>query len=237
MKRIGLVGGISWTSTLDYYKYLNEGVNRELGGLESAECLIYSINFGDIHKTENGWEGAFDLLYDACKTIEDKVDAIALCANTAHLFADEIQSKIKVPLINIASSTAEVIKKHNLSKVALLGTKFTMQMNFYKDKLSTYDIETIIPDSIEEINEIHRIIKDELGKGVIKPGSKKAFLKFSNKLIEQGAQGIVLGCTEIPLLIGQEDFNNFPVFDTTKIHVERLIDFVLNRKTVANKVV
>ncbi|AZJ36772.1 aspartate/glutamate racemase family protein [Tenacibaculum singaporense] len=225
MKKIGLVGGISWTSTLDYYKYINEGINQRLGGLNSAECLIYSLNFSDVQN--KGWTNSFDLIYNACANLaSSNVDAIVLGANTAHLFADEIQSKINVPIIHIAEATAKEIKKEKLGKVGLLGTKFTMEMGFYKDKLKENNIETIIPSEKKDIEEIQHIVKNELGKGIVTNQSKLKFMRFASELIEQGAEGIILGCTEIPMLIGQNDFD-FPVFDTTKIHVENIIDFAL----------
>lgn len=228
MKKIGLIGGISWTSTLDYYKYFNQGINQKLGGLNSAECIIYSLNFADIQN--KGWINSYDLIFDACKSlVSSKVDAIVLCANTAHLFADEIQSKIDIPIIHIASATARAIKKGKMSKVGLLGTKFTMEMDFYSDKLKEYHIETIIPSEKNDIEDIQDIVKNELGKGLITAASKKKFIHYANELIAQGAEGIVLGCTEIPLLIEQKDFN-FPVFDTTKIHAESIVNFALDNE-------
>ena len=226
MKKIGLVGGISWTSTLDYYKYINEAINQRLGGLNSAECLIYSLNFSDVQSI--GWTNAYDLIYDACKRLTSAhVDAIVLGANTAHLFADEIQSEISIPIIHISEATAKEIKRQKRNKVGLLGTKFTMEMSFYKDKLKEYGIETIVPSDKNDIEDIQNIVKNELGKGIVDKESKLKFIEYAHKLIEQGAEGIVLGCTEIPMLIGQEDFD-FPVFDTTKIHVESIVDFMLN---------
>ncbi len=228
MKKIGLVGGISWASTLDYYKYLNKGINEKLGGLNSAECIIYSLNFSDIQ--DKGWINSFDLIFDACKNlVSGNVDAIVLCANTAHLFADEIQSRIDIPIIHIAEATAIEIKKAKLNKVGLLGTKFTMEMDFYRKKLQEYNIETIIPSEKRDIEEIQNIVKNELGKGYINIESKKKFIGYAHELIERGAEGIILGCTEIPMLIEQKDFK-LPVFDTTKIHVESIINFALNIK-------
>ncbi|WP_428740769.1 aspartate/glutamate racemase family protein [Tenacibaculum sp.] len=225
MKKIGLVGGISWTSTLDYYKYINEGINQRLGGLNSAECLIYSLNFSDIQ--DKGWLNSFDLIYNACTNlVASNVDAIVLSANTAHLFADEIQSKIDIPIIHIAEATAKAIKKEKLRKVGLLGTKFTMEMDFYKDKLKESNIEPLIPLEKKDIEEIQHILKNELGKGIVNKESKLKFIRYANELMDRGAEGIILGCTEIPMLIGQNDFD-FPVFDTTKIHVENIIDFIL----------
>lgn len=227
MKKIGLVGGISWTSTLDYYKFLNQGINLKLGGLNSAECIIYSLNFSDVQNT--GWTNSFDLIFDACQSlVSSNVDAIVLCANTAHLFADEIQGKIDIPILHIASATAKEINRKKLRTIGLLGTKFTMEMGFYRDKLKEYDIETIIPTDEKDIETIQNIVKNELGKGIVTKDSKEKFINYANKLVERGAEGIVLGCTEIPMLIEQKDFN-FPVFDTTKIHVESIIKFALEK--------
>lgn len=226
MKKIGLVGGISWTSTLDYYKYINEGVNQKLGGLESVECILYSLNFADIQR--KGWTNSFDLIYNACKSlVSSGVDAIALCANTAHLFADEIQSRINVPIIHIVSSTANAIKKDKLRTVGLLGTKFTMEMDFYRQKLEENNIAVLIPEGKTAIDTIQHIVKEELGKGIVTEKSKKQFMQFSEQLIERGAEGIILGCTEIPMLIGKDDFT-VPVFDTTKIHVRSILAFILD---------
>ena len=233
LKKIGFVGGISWTSTLDYYKYFNRGINEKLGGLNSADCIIYSLNFSDIQN--KGWINSFDLILNALKNlVYSNVDAIVLCANTAHLFADEIQSEIDIPIIHIVEATAIKIKKEKLSKVGLLGTKFTMEMDFYRNKLKEYNIETIIPLEKKDIEEIQKIVKNELGKEFVSNESKKKFIGYSNELIERGAEGIILGCTEIPMLIGKEDFK-LPVFDTTKIHVESIINFALDiEKPVAN---
>ncbi|PKG44119.1 aspartate/glutamate racemase family protein [Psychroflexus sp. MES1-P1E] len=227
MKKIGLIGGISWTSTLDYYKFLNQGINLKLGGLNSAECIIYSLNFSDVQN--KGWTNSFDLIFDACKSlVSSNVDAIVLCANTAHLFADEIQEKIDIPILHIATATAKEINRKKLRKIGLLGTKFTMEMGFYRDKLKKYDIETIIPTDEKDIEIIQNIVKNKLGKGIVTKDSKEKFINYANKLVERGAEGIVLGCTEIPMLIKQKDFN-FPVFDTTKIHVESIIKFALEK--------
>ncbi|MDL5512497.1 amino acid racemase [Arenibacter sp. M-2] len=228
MKKIGLVGGISWTSTLDYYKYINEGVNEALGGLQSAELILYSLNFADIQ--DKGWLNSFDLLLKACKELKkNNVEGIVLCANTAHLFADEIQEIINIPIINIITATAQEINSKKINKIGLLGTKFTMEMDFYRKKLNEHQIEVLIPETLSDIDRIHYIVKEELGKGIIKESSKKEFVKFSEDLIQKGAQGIVLGCTEIPLLIDEKDFNSTPVFDTTKIHVQAILDFILDK--------
>ncbi|MEN7548803.1 amino acid racemase [Rapidithrix thailandica] len=228
MKKIGLVGGISWTSTIDYYKYINEGVNQALGGLQSAEIVLYSLNFADIQN--KGWENSFELLLNACEELKkSKVDGIALCANTAHLFADEIQKRIDIPLIDIITATAQGINSKKINKIGLLGTKFTMEMGFYRKKFSEYQIEILTPEKLTNINRIHYLVKEELGKGIIKESSKKEFIQYSENLIQKGAQGIVLGCTEIPLLVNESDFNSIPIFDTTKIHVQAILDFILDK--------
>ena len=233
MKKIGLVGGVSWTSTLDYYKYINQGINQKLGGLNSAECIIYSLNFADIQ--DKGWVNSYNLIFDACKSLAlNNVEAIVLCANTAHLFADEIQAKIDIPIIHIASATAKEIKRRKLGKVGLLGTEFTMELDFYKGKLKEYGIETIIPLEKKDIEIIQSIVKDELGKGDIRKKSKEKLINYANDLINRGAEGIILGCTEIPMLISQKDFN-FPVLDTTKIHVDNIVTFALDdEKSTSN---
>jgi aspartate racemase len=226
MKKIGLVGGISWTSTMDYYKYINEGINEKLGGLNFAEMIIYSLNFGDVQKLS--WDNSFEILYNACEKLKlSGVDAIVLGANTAHLYADAIQEKIQLPIIHIATATALEIRKNGITKVGLLVTKFTMEMDFYRDKLEENDLEVIIPKSQETRDYIQHVVKEELGKGIINPESKEKFIKTTKELIEQGAQGIVLGCTEIPLLINQQDIT-VPVFDTTKIHSRAIVEFALS---------
>lgn len=228
IKKIGLVGGISWTSTLDYYRYINEGVNQALGGFQSAEIILYSLNFADIQN--KGWVNSFDLLLRACKELKkSNVDGIALCANTAHLFAEEIREIINIPIINIITATAQEINSRKINKIGLLGTKFTMEMDFYQRKLNEFKIEVLTPEKSTDIERIQFIVKEELAKGIIKENSKREFINISNNLIQLGAQSIVLGCTEIPLLINEKDFDSIPVFDTTKIHVQAILDFILDK--------
>lgn len=225
MKTIGLVGGISWTSTLDYYRCLNEEINKKLGGLESAKCVLYSLNFADIQR--KGWVNSRDLILEACLSlILNRVDAIALCCNTAHLFTEDIQCKMDVPLIHIAEATAKEINLRGIRKVGLLGTKFTMEMGFYKETLGDHDIQVLTPRETDDIDEIQRILKEELGKGQIYESSRKKLIKYSEELIQRGAEGIVLGCTEIPMLMGEQHLS-VPVFDTTKIHVDSIVSFML----------
>lgn len=229
MKTIGLVGGISWTSTVDYYRYINEGVNKELGGLNFAECIIYSVNFDDFQRlnAEYNWDATFELLVNAAENLKKSgAEAIVLCANTAHIVSDRIAERINLPLIDITIAVAQAIHKLDLKKVGLLGTTYTMELDFYKDKLIANGIEPITPESQEDRNYIEDTLRDELGRGVLNPETKKQYLAIIQKLINRGAQGIILGCTEIPLLIQQEDIA-VPTFNTTKIHAEAAVAFAL----------
>lgn len=225
MKIAGLVGGISWVSTLDYYKAINEGINKKLGGLHFAECLIYSLNFADVQ--EKTWENAYELLLNACINLKKAgANGIALCANTAHLYADKLEEAVNLPFIHIVTATANAVKQKGLKKTGLIGTKFTMELDFYKDKLQASGLEVIVPNTQEKRNYIQHTVKEELGRGIINEYTKDNYIKIVNELIAEGAEGIILGCTEIPLLIGQKDFD-IPVFDTTQIHTAAIIDFVL----------
>lgn len=229
MKIIGLIGGISWHSTQDYYRYINEGINEKLGGINFARLIMHSMNYGEIKKNNDAgdWDATFKLLADACEHMKaGGAEAIVLGANTMHLLADRIEEKVKLPVIHIATATAEVISKQGLNKVALLGTKFTMERTFFTDKLKEKNIEAIIPDEADR-EFIHRIIFEELARGIISPESKARYISIINKLVQQGAQGAILGCTEIPLLIKEGDVT-IPVFDTTKIHSDAAVNFMCN---------
>lgn len=226
MKKVGLIGGISWVSTMDYYKFINEGVNAKLGGLNFAECIIYSLNFGDIQAIS--WDNSFDLLLDACESLKKSgVDSIVLCANTAHLFVDQLQEKINLPIIHIGTETAKAVNKAGLKKIGLLGTKFTMEMPFYTNKLEAYGLEVLIPKEQETRDYIQQTVKEELGIGFINPETKKKYISIVKDLVEDGAECIILGCTEIPMLISQADFE-IPVFDTTKIHSEAIVEYIVS---------
>lgn len=226
MKRVGLVGGISWVSTIDYYRFINAGINSRLGGLHSAECIIYSLDFGALQA--KGWDKAFELLFGACSSLkESKVDAIALCANTAHIYAESLEFALDIPIIHIGDATAKAVKKSGLKKVGLLGTKFTMEMDFMRQKFEHYGLEMIVPGEQEVRDYIQRTVKEELGIGLINPDTKSRYLSIVADLIDRGAEGIVLGCTEIPLLIGPTDLH-VSSFDTTKIHSDAIVDFILS---------
>ncbi len=226
MKKIGLVGGISWVSTMDYYRFINEGVNTKLGGLNFAECIIYSLNFGDIQTVS--WSNSYELLLNACESLKKSgAESIVLCANTAHLFADQLQATIQLPIIHIGTETAKAINKRGYKKVGLLGTKFTMEMDFYRGKLEEYGLEVLIPKKQQTRDFIQHTLKEELGIGFINPVTKKEYISIINELMEDGAECIILGCTEIPMLISQEDFA-IPIFDTTKIHSQAIVDDILS---------
>lgn len=229
MKTIGLIGGLSWESTTVYYNYINRYIQEQLGGLHSAKCLIYSFNFEEIAKLqrEGEWELATNKMIEAAKVLENGgADLIAICTNTMHLMADEVQDAVNVPLIHIVDCVVEEIKKKNLSKVGLLGTRFTMEQPFYKELLINNNIEVLIPEE-EDRKVVHDVIFGELCKGINEPASKEAYLNIINKLVERGAEGVILGCTEIPLLIQQND-TSIPLFDTTFIHANKVAQKALN---------
>ena len=228
MKTIGLIGGISWLSTVEYYKLLNQLVNDKLGGVEAAKIVMYSVNFGEIKKLTmaDDWEGLATLCCDAAIRIEKAgADCLLIGANTMHKIADKIQAAVSIPVIHIAAVTADAINKQQLQKVALLGTKYVMQQDFYKDKLAAKGISSIIPGQ-EDIDYINNAIYSEFGKGVFLPETKERFLQIIDKLSGEGAAGVIFGCTEIPLLI-QEEECCIPVFDTTRIHAAAAVDFAL----------
>jgi aspartate racemase len=229
MKTIGLIGGMSWESSLVYYKIINEKVKAQLGGVHSCQCLMYSVDFGEIaalqHKGD--WVKLDELMGDAAQRLErGGADFIVLCTNTMHKLADKIEESVQIPLLHIADVTAEAILERGMNKIGLLGTKFTMEQDFLKGKLlNKHGIESIIPnDAQREI--IHRIIYEELVKGVIKNESRVEYLTIINDLIQRGAEGIILGCTEIGLLVSNE-FTDAVLFDTTKIHATKAVEFAL----------
>ena len=230
MRKIGLIGGISWVSTADYYKLINEGINEKMGGLNFSECLIYSFNYSDIKKNNetNNWDSTFKMLLKGCEFLKSGgAEAIVLCANTMHLIADRLEEAIGLPLIHIATATAVEIQKQEIKKVGLLGTKFTMELDFFTDKLKDKGIEAIIPESQEDKDFIHTTIFEELGRGLVTAETKKRYLEIANQLIEKGAEGIILGCTEIPLVIKPEDLS-VPIFDTALIHSNAAVEFQLS---------
>ena len=221
LKTIGLIGGMSWESTVTYYKIINETVKEKLGGLHSAKCILYSVDFQEIEECQaNGnWEKSGKILGEAANNLEKAgADFIVICTNTMHKVINQIKEKISIPILHIAEMTAEKILEKGLKNIALLGTKYTMEQDFYKSKLIEKEINVIIPDK-NDIEIINKVIYDELCLGTINSNSKKKFLEIVDKLRSKGAEGIILGCTEIGLLIKNED-TDVPLFDTAVIHAE-----------------
>ena len=229
MKTIGLIGGLSWYSSIDYYRYINQAVNEKLGGDEAARMILYSVNYGEIKKLtlQNNWDGIINIIGEiAIKIQRAGAEVILLGVNTMHHIFNKVEEAVTVPMIHIADATAASIKNKKLNTVALPGTKYTMQFDFFKDRLSGFDIKTLIPGDTE-IEIINSAIYNELAKGIILPETKEKFLAVINNLRAQGAEGVILGCTEIPLLIKQED-SSIPVFDTTFLHATAAVEFALS---------
>lgn len=228
MKTIGLLGGMSWESTLEYYKIINETVNKKLGKLHSAKIVMVSVDFEPIEVLQHkgDWEGTADILSSSSKDIEAaNADFLVICTNTMHKVVPKIEKHISIPILHIADATAQKLKDDNIKKVALLGTAFTMEQDFYKQRLSSYDLEVMIPET-KDRKTIHSIIYDELCMGIINKESKIQYIDIINKLIKNGAQGIILGCTEIGMLIKQEDVD-VKVYDTTLIHAQKAVEKAL----------
>jgi len=229
MKTIGLIGGMSWESSIEYYQIINETVRTKLGGLHSAKSIMYSVDFAEIEPLQHQarWNEATQLMISAAKNVErGGADFIVLCTNTMHKVADEVEKQIQIPILNIADPTADKIKTKGVKKVGLLGTKFTMEGDFYKDRLiQKHSLEVIIPTAAErEI--VHRVIYDELCVGEIKQSSRMKYMDVIERLTKDGAEGIILGCTEIGLLVKQED-SRVPLFNTTRIHAEAAVEYAL----------
>jgi aspartate racemase len=229
MKTIGLIGGMSWESSLEYYKIINEEVRNRLGGFNSAKSVMYSVNFDEIEKLQKlgKWNEAGQILATAAKGLEMAgADCVVLCTNTMHIAAEDIVKATNIPFLHIADTTGEVINETGIHTVGLLGTKFTMQKDFYKKRLiEKYHLNVIIP-SLEDQEIVHDIIYQELCMGLVQESSKQRYLKIISKLVKDGAEGIILGCTEIGLLVKKDDLN-IPIFDTTIIHAESAVDFCL----------
>lgn len=229
MKTMGLIGGMSWESSLEYYRIVNETVKEKLGGLHSCKCLMYSVDFGVIEalQHQNKWDELTKLMIEAAQNLKHGgADFIVICTNTMHKMAPEIETATGLNILHIADVTGAAISKDQIQKVGLLGTRFTMEGDFYKKRLKdNYDIEVIIPEDADR-QIIHDIIYNELCLGIIKDDSRQKYIDIINKLCANGAEGIILGCTEIPLLIKQSDVL-IPVYDTTKIHAESAVEFAL----------
>ena len=229
MKTIGMIGGMSWESSIEYYRIINETVRSELGGLHSAKSMMVSVEFAEIEalQHQNRWDEAATILIDAAHSLESGgADFAIICTNTMHKLYDIIQQNIQIPLLHIADATAETIKAAGIQKIALLGTRFTMEENFYKGRLiENYGLDVIIPGS-EDMEIVHRIIYDELCAGIIQSDSKQQYKDIIRRLVQTGAEGIILGCTEIGLLVKQED-SPVLLFDTTEIHAKAAVKYAL----------
>ena len=228
MKTIGLIGGTGWVSTQEYYKLINEKVNEKLGGLEFPRIVLVSVNYSDIYacNQRNDREGVFRIIQNAAKTLEKAgVDFIALCANTIHFTFDRLSQEINLPFLHIADAAAESIRNQYISKVGLLGTMETMELDFYKKRLALKGIDVITPEKSDR-EFIHNSIMNELLKEKFLPETKAGFIKIMDKLKDQGARGMILGCTEIPLLIKTEDYN-LPLFSTLEIHAAAIAEYAL----------
>jgi aspartate racemase len=229
MKTIGLIGGMSWESTVEYYRIINEEIKLRMGGLHSAKCLLYSVDFGEIEpfmRTDE-WGKICQVLINAAKNLENGgADFILLCTNTMHKLFEQIQHEIKIELIHIADATAEKALQENIKKVGLLGTRQTMEQDFYKSRLEKKGIQVLIPNQ-KDRDIVHQVIFNELCLGEIKEESKKEYKRIIEELISMGTEGIVLGCTEIPLLIKKGD-SKVPIFDTTYIHAIKAVEKAVN---------
>lgn len=229
MKTIGLIGGMSWESSLEYYRLLNEGVKARLGGLHSARCIMLSVDFAEIEALQRSgeWDQSAQLLASAAASLERAgADCVVLCTNTMHKVAGAMQAAVSIPMIHIADPTAERICRAGYKRIGLLGTRFTMEEDFYKQRLvDRFGLDVLIPNT-EQRDCIHRVIYDELVLGLVRDGSRRAYTAIIADLVEQGAQAIILGCTEIGLLVKPED-SPVPLFDTTSIHAEAAVEFAL----------
>ncbi|MEU6820682.1 aspartate/glutamate racemase family protein [Streptomyces atriruber] len=229
MRTIGLIGGMSWESSAEYYRLLNERVRERLGGLHSARCVLYSVDFAEIEQLQvNGeWERAGDVLAAAAKGVEAAgADLVLICTNTMHKVADQVQAALSVPLLHLADATAEAVRAAGVTRVGLLGTAFTMEQEFYRERLAGHgQLEVLVPDQAGR-DVVHRVIYEELCLGIVREESRAAYQEVIGGLVDAGAEGVILGCTEIELLIGQAD-SPVPVFPTTRLHAEAAVDAAL----------
>ncbi|MGB6241590.1 MAG: aspartate/glutamate racemase family protein [Castellaniella sp.] len=231
MKTIGLIGGMSWESTVPYYRQINQAVKAQLGGLHSAKIVLYSVDFAQIERLQHAgdWDAAGAILADAARALERAgADFLVLCTNTMHKIAPAIESAVRIALLHIADPTAAAIRQAGLDRIGLLGTAFTMEQPFYRDRLQDrHGIQVLVPDAADRAL-VHRVIYDELCLGRIEDASRQAYRAVMQKLMDQGAQGIILGCTEISLLVGPQDAG-VPLFDTTSIHAQAAAQAALGR--------
>jgi aspartate racemase len=224
MRTIGLIGGMSWESSAEYYRLVNELVRDRLGGLHSARCVLHSVDFAEIEQLQSAgeWEHAGEILAEAARGLEAAgADLLLICTNTMHKVAGQVQAAVRVPLLHLADATADAVRAAGLTRVGLLGTAFTMEQDFYRGRLAGHGLDVLTPDA-EGRALVHRVIYEELCLGVVRDESRAAYRKVIDELVDSGAEGVVLGCTEIELLIGADD-SPVPVFPTTRLHAEAAV--------------
>lgn len=229
MKTIGMLGGMSWESTVTYYRLVNEGVKAKLGGLSSAQIALYSVDFAPMEKLQHqgDWAGAGDILVRAAQSVEAAgADFLLICTNTMHLVADAVEAAVHIPLLHIADATGEALVAEGIEKVGLLGTAFTMEQDFYRGRLeSKFGLEVVIPGEVDR-RKVHEVIYQELCLGVVSESSRSAYGEIIDRLVASGAQGVILGCTEIGLLVSR-DHTSVPLFDTTALHAAKAVETAL----------
>jgi aspartate racemase len=229
MRTVGLIGGLSWVSTAEYYRLLNEQVHQTLGGVHSARCVLYSVDFAEIERlqAESRWDEAAEVLADAGRRLEAAgADVLLICSNTMHRVAGQVQAAVTIPLLHIGDSTANAIKAAGLTRVGLLGTAYTMEQPYYRDRLAGHGLEVVVPEA-DDRAEVHRIIYRELVKDVFTEESREIHRGVIQRLADGGVQGVILGCTEIELLITAKD-SPLPVFATTRLHVSHALQNTMN---------
>ncbi|MBD0746554.1 aspartate/glutamate racemase family protein [Streptomyces sp. CBMA152] len=228
MKTIGLIGGMSWESSAEYYRLLNELVRERLGGLHSARCVLHSVDFAEIEELQSAgeWERAGEILAQGAKGVEAAgADLVLICTNTMHKVADQVAAAVSVPLLHLGDATAQAVRARGIRRVGLLGTAFTMEQDFYRDRLRAHGLDVLTPDDAGRAL-VHRVIYEELCLGVVKDESRRAYQDVIAALVDEGAEGVILGCTEIELLIRQEH-SPVPVFPTTRLHAEAAVTAAL----------
>jgi aspartate racemase len=229
MKTIGLIGGMSWESTQYYYRQINQGIRQHLGGLHSAQILLHSVDFAPIEALQHAgdWDATAEILSRAARSLEaGGADFFLICTNTMHKVAVKVEKSVKIPLLHIADATARALLADKISRIGLLGTAFTMEQSFYKGRLNQqHGIEVLVPDARDR-ETVHRIIYQELCLGTVKPASKKTYLQIIERLQQQGIEGVILGCTEICMLVEQAD-TDIKIYDTTAIHAQQAVEFAL----------
>lgn len=228
MKTIGLIGGMSWESTQTYYRLINQKVRKQLGGLHSARLVLYSVDFAEIEALQHqgDWDATAEILSSAARSVESAgADFLIICTNTMHKVAPQIEEAVSIPLLHIADATANALQQDGVTSVGLLGTRFTMEQAFYRERLQERGIKVIVPDQAQR-DVIHSVIYEELCRGMINPDSKTAYLEVVSSLADSGAEGVILGCTEIGLLIQEAD-TKVKLYDTTEIHVDYAVQLAL----------